>query len=129
MKKLLLFLCCVPMLMAATCEDNDDDLTCRNPSPGVRIFVRDAQTQEILTEGVVVAIEDANSDYSETLQPILEGDSYRYYGAYGRPGSYLLTVSKPGYVSYANPAAPIEVTSVDRCNVMLAGRTVLLQPL
>lgn len=128
MKKLLLFLCCMPFLMAATCEDNDDDLRCRNSSPGVRVLVRDGQTQESLADGVVVRISDINSDYEEVLQPVFQGDSYWFYGAHARPGSYVLNVTKPGYAPYENPS-PFEVTRVDRCNVVLVGRTVMLQPL
>ncbi len=128
MKKLLLFLCFAPLLIAATCEDDDDDLTCRNANAGVRIIVRDAQTQENLTD-LVVVISDTQSDYEETLQPVFEADTYRYYGAYGRPGSYALRVSKPGYQTYENNSTPLVVTPVDRCKVILAGRTVNLQPL
>ena len=114
--------------MAATCEDNDDDLTCRNANAGVRIIVRDAVTNENMADGVTVQIQDVNSDYSETLQPVFEADSYRFYGAYGRPGTYEVRASKPGYASYTSNSLLV-VTLIDRCSVTLAGRVINLQPL
>ena len=75
-------------------------------------------------DGVTVVATDGS--YSETLMNYPEnGDNY-FYGASERAGSYTITVTKEGYITYESPS-PIEVRA-DECHVIPEVRDVTLVP-
>ena len=59
---------------------------------GLGVDVTNAATTQPLCDATVIA---ADGSYSERLQ----GVSCRYFGAYERPGTYALAVSRPGFAS------------------------------
>jgi len=124
MKKLILLLCLLPFLMATQCEDDDNQnqVNCTQEArAGLNVTVHDALTNTVLTEGVtVVASEGA---YLATLELIPGSDVFS--GAWERQGSYVLTVSKPGYDTCISETI---VVTADVCHVIPQIVTVQLIP-
>ena len=113
MKKIILLLFCIPLLLASTCDDeNDEDIFCTTEFVyGLNVTVIDSQTQQLIVEGVTVTAQSGN--YQETLE-IFPGSEYVFYGAGERPGTYLITVTKSGYVTNT---ATVTVAA-DECHVI-----------
>ena len=124
MKKVLLLLCCLPFLMASTCEDSpEDDIFCTTEArAGLNVQVRLAGSSAFETTGVSVIATDGS--YTEPLT-FYQGSTI-FSGAYERQGTYIITVSKPGYVTYTS--LPITVTA-DECHVISQSLLVELQPI
>ena len=124
MKKVLLLLCCLPFLMASTCEDSpQDDIFCTTEArAGLNVQVRLAGSSAFETTGVSVIATDGS--YVEPLE-FYQGSTI-FSGAYERQGTYIITVSKPGYVTYTS--LPITVTA-DECHVISQSLLVELQPI
>jgi hypothetical protein len=59
---------------------------------GLGVDVTNGATTQPLCDAAVMA---TDGSYSERLQ----GGSCRYFGAYERPGTYALAVSRPGFAS------------------------------
>lgn len=126
MKKILLLLCCLPLLTATTCNDDDrsDGINCTlEARAALNVTVSLGDSSANVSEGITVVATDG--DFSETLQTFIEGDP-TFSGAYERTGNYILTVSKEGYQTYTSAA--IAVTK-DRCHVIPRIVHVTLQPL
>jgi len=124
MKKVLLLLCCLPFLMASTCEDSpQDDIFCTTEArAGLNVQVRLAGSSAFETTGVSVTATDGS--YVEPLE-FYQGSTI-FSGAYERQGTYIITVSKPGYVTHTS--LPITVTA-DECHVISQNLLVELQPI
>ena len=59
MKKLFLFMLCLPFLMASTCENEDDQIVCTLQFVyGLNVVVLDATSGQPLVEGVLVKAVD-----------------------------------------------------------------------
>lgn len=122
MKKLLLIIAIFPLL-ATQCNEDDNGIACTEEArAGLNITIKDAETNDYLSEGVSVVATDGS--YSETLQSFDSAEPI-FSGAYEREGNYTITVSKSGYVTYTSEV--ISVTS-DVCHVIPQQRTILLQP-
>lgn len=124
MKKVLLLCCFLPFLLSSTCEDSpQDDIFCTTEArAALNIQVRLVGSTTFETEGVSVTATEGS--YSEQLS-FFTGSSI-FSGAYERQGTYIITVSKLGYVSYTS--APITVTA-DECHVIAQSLLVELQPI
>lgn len=68
MKKLFLFLMCMPFLLATTCEEGDEVICTQEAKAGLNITVKDAVTQDLLSVGETVIVQDGL--YSETIEII-----------------------------------------------------------
>ena len=113
MKKIILLLFCMPLLLASTCEDDENQIVCTTDFVnGLNVTVVDSETQVPLVEGVTVTAVDG--DYNEVL-PLFPGLEYIFSGAGERVGSYIITVTKVGYITYTSQ--PIVVTR-DVCHVI-----------
>ena len=112
MKKIILLLFCMPLLLASTCNDDDNnDVFCTTEFVyGLNVTIIDSATQQPITEGVTVIAQDGN--YQETLE-VFPGSEYVFYGAGERAGTYLITASKSGYVT---STATVTVTA-NECHV------------
>ncbi|NUY81251.1 carboxypeptidase regulatory-like domain-containing protein [Flavobacterium sp. MAH-1] len=128
MRKLILILCFFPLLMAATCEDDDDVIEVDNCSEeavaGLNVKVKDAVTGEYLSDGVSVTAEDGS--YSELLELVPASDPATFAGAWERTGIYTITVQKSGYVTFISNA--FQVTE-NPCHVIPQNLTFELTPL
>lgn len=122
MKKLLLLFMFAPLLMASTCENDDDQIVCTQQFVyGLNVVVLDATTGNPLVDGVTV--EAVDGSYHEILYN-LSGLEYTFFGAGERIGSYTITVTKDGYQTYVS--SPIAVTA-NVCHVNPQSLTVNLQ--
>lgn len=122
MKKLYLFALCMPLLMASTCESDNNQIVCTQQFVyGLKIVVLDASTGNFLVEGVEVKAVDGA--YQETLA-LVPGLEYSFAGAGERVGTYIVTITKAGYQTYIS--SPIVVTR-DVCHVIPQSLTVNLQ--
>lgn len=122
MKKLLLVLFCVPLLLAATCEDDDDTVPCPIENVyGLYVEVVDAVTGENVP---IVHVSIVEGDYSNTLNLEPGSDPPVYRGALERPGTYQLTVTKQGYQTHT----AVVVLEQDRCGVVQQRLLVELSP-
>ncbi len=102
-----------PLLMATTCDSDDNQIVCtQEVKAGLAVTVSLGSYSSIVSEGVTVTANDG--DYSETLSVIDSADRM-FFGAWERPGTYILTVSKEGYQTYTS--APITVDA-DQCHVI-----------
>ncbi|WP_025743705.1 peptidase associated/transthyretin-like domain-containing protein [Aquimarina pacifica] len=104
---------------------NDEDKT-ENPilcteeaRPGIEVTVKDAEDDTLLIEEVQVVITEG--DYSESLENF--SGSALFLGAYERPGSYIVIVTKSGYNTFTSD--PI-VVGEDLCHVITESVEVLL---
>lgn len=73
-----------------------------------------------ISDGITVTATDGN--YSETLQ-FFDSQNPIFSGAYERPGTYIVTVTKPGRQTYVSQ--PIRV-SRDVCHVIPNNLSVVL---
>lgn len=124
MKKVLFFLCFAPLLMATMCEDDDDQEPCTTEAVyGLNVRVSNAVTGENLSTGVVATAVDG--EVLETLQLQPGSTPPTFVGAVERAGTYVITVSKTGFVTFVSD--PVQVTA-DRCHVNGQLVQVNLQP-
>jgi hypothetical protein len=80
---------------------------------GLTVQVRDSVTNQPLGSGSIVTARDGA--YSETLASYAAGDELIFYGAVERAGSYLVTVTHPGYQPWQH--ADVTVSS-GSCHVI-----------
>ncbi len=119
MKKIFLFVLCAPLLMASTCDNENDQIVCTTQFVyGLNVFVLDAESGQPLVEGVTVSAVDGN--YQENLE-LIPGLEYSFVGAGERTGTYTVTVIKEGYQTFSS--TPIVITS-DVCHVIPQSLTV-----
>ena len=122
MKKLLLLFMFAPLLMASTCENDDNQIFCTlEVVYGLNVVVLDATSGQPLVEGVEVKAVEGT--YLETLE-LTPGLEYSFKGAGERAGTYIVTVTKTGYQTYTS--SPIVVTR-NECHVITQSLTVNLQ--
>ncbi|MFT7351197.1 MAG: hypothetical protein ACI9XR_000934 [Flavobacterium sp.] len=122
MKKLFLILCCTPLLLATTCE-NDDFIYCTlEAKAGLNVTVINSQTNIPIVEDVSITAQDGS--YQETLE-YFPGGEFVFFGAYERIGTYIITVIKPGFQTFTSQT--ITVTK-DECHVIPEQLTVNLVP-
>jgi hypothetical protein len=107
-----------------SCQANDlDDVFCTTEvKAGLNVSVHLAESSSSIpiSDGVTVVATDGN--YSETLQ-FFDPQNPIFYGAYERPGTYTITVTKAGRQTYVSQ--PIVVTE-DICHVIPQTVMVLL---
>ncbi len=115
----LLFLLLLITLTA--CPQKDDDvINCTEVYVyGLNVTVTDANTNEIILEGITVLAED--DDVVEMLELGYES----YIGAGERVGNYTIVVSGDGYMSQT--VGPIEVLA-DECHVIPQNIEIVLVP-
>jgi hypothetical protein len=113
MKKVLLLCCCLPFLMASTCEDSPQDtIYCTTEArAGLNVQVRLNSSSTFETNGISVVATEGS--YVEPLE-FYQGSTV-FSGAYERQGTYFISVSKEGYIPYTS--APLTVTA-DECHVI-----------
>lgn len=124
MKKLFFLFVFTPLLLASTCSDDDDNqIVCtQEVKAGLHVSVSLGTMNSITFDGVTVVATDGN--YIETLSVVDNLDPV-FYGAWERPGTYVITVSKEGYQTYVSP--PITVNA-DVCHVIPVFHHVSLEP-
>lgn len=112
MKKIILLLA----FLSLSCSGDDDSpggTNCTEEArAGLMVLVKDAISGVELTEGVTVTATDGS--YVEELTNFPEF-SNEFTGAYERAGTYVLTVTKEGYVTHTSE--PI-VVGEDECHVI-----------
>lgn len=128
MRKLILILFCFPLLMAATCEDEDDTAVigdnCSDEAvAGLNVKVRDVSTGDYLSDGVQITAEDGT--YSEMLVLVPGSNPPTFAGAWERTGVYTMTVQKSGYVTAITNAYQV---NENVCHVIPENLTVDLTP-
>ncbi|WP_108869488.1 hypothetical protein [Aquimarina aquimarini] len=111
MKKIFLIL----LVISVSCTSDDtteDPILCTEEArPGLEIIIKDATSGAVLTEGIIVMATDGQ--YSETLENV-KGTNL-FIGAYERKGTYVISISKTGYISIVSD--PVIVTE-DICHVI-----------
>lgn len=120
MKKVFLLL----LILCGACNDDDkteDPILCTEEArPGLEITVKDTMDATFLVDGITVVATD--NEYKETLENV--SGTNIFVGAYERTGTYVVTVSKTGYVTITSD--PIIVTE-DICHVITESLEVLLE--
>ncbi|NMH25897.1 hypothetical protein [Flavobacterium solisilvae] len=113
MKKIILLLFCAPLLLATTCDDNDETIFCTTEAvAALNVTVRLGDSTTPTSDGVTVVATDGN--YSETLQ-VINTTNPTFIGAFERQGNYTITVSKEGYQTFTSGV--ISITR-DQCHVI-----------
>ena len=111
MKKILL-LCIVLMQWSCNSDDYGQQNCTEEFVYGLSVTVRDAITNEILTDDVSVIARDGN--YQEALMRI-EGEG-PFFGAGERPGNYTIEITVANYQSFISEVISVELTR-DECHV------------
>jgi hypothetical protein len=104
---------------------NSQDVFCTTEAKAglnIAVYLIESSSSIPISEGVTVVATDGN--YSETLQ-FYDPQNPIFSGAYERPGTYIITVTKPGRQTYISQ--PIQVMS-DICHVIPRNINVLLLP-
>lgn len=115
-----LFYLLLLITLTACQQKQDDTINCTEIFvSGINVQVRDVSTNNLITEGITVLIEDG--DYSEELASV----SGSFFGAGERPGNYTITVSGEGYITEV--VGPIEVLA-DECHVIPQSLEISLTP-
>lgn len=115
------------LLLVACHSDSDDEINCTDDVvPGIAITVIDDVTEEVISCGATVILQD--SDYEEEITDTSSScnASTQLLGAYEREGFYNITVRKDGYEYWY--AYDIEV-SADICHVQQVSIEARLTPL
>lgn len=113
MKKIILLLFCAPLLLATTCDDNDENINCTTEAvAALNVTVSLGESNTHTTDGVTVVATDG--DYTETLQ-VVDAANPVFIGAFERQGSYIVTVSKEGYQTYTSE---MTIITRDQCHVI-----------
>jgi hypothetical protein len=113
MKKILLILFCSPMLLATTCDDNDETIFCTTEAvAGLNVTVSLGESNTPTSEGITVVATDG--DYVETLE-VQDMPNPTFIGAFERQGNYIITVSKEGYQTYTSE---LTIITRDQCHVI-----------
>lgn len=113
MKKIILLLCFAPLLLASTCNDDDESIFCTTEAvAALNVTVRLGNSTTPTSDGVTVVATDGN--YSETLQ-VINTTNPIFIGAFERQGNYTITVSKEGYQTFTSGV--ISITR-DECHVI-----------
>ncbi len=113
MKKIILLLFCAPLLLATTCDDNDETIFCTTEAvAALNVTVRLGNSTTPTSEGITVVATDGN--YTETLQ-VINTTNPIFIGAFERQGNYTITVSKEGYQTFTSGV--ISITR-DQCHVI-----------
>lgn len=123
MKKILLFLSIIAVTVS--CNSSDDDSNPTNCTEefvyGLNVNVKDAVTNAVLREGVLVKAVDGT--YIETLETVESIPTF--VGAGERSGNYTVTVSKQGYQTFTSQVVSVKA---DECHVLTQTLAVALQP-
>lgn len=110
------------MLSILGCKKDDSIACTQEARAGLNVTVKDAETNNYLGLGTIVIANEG--DYSETLEYV-EGIIPSFAGAWEREGSYILTVSAEGYVSFVSETITV---AADECHVIPQQIEILLQP-
>lgn len=117
-----IFLCSLFVFLSCTSNKIDDINCTQEARAGLNITVKNAVTNQILGTGITVTAKDES--YTETLE-FFNGTNQMFSGAWEREGTYIITVSGVGYITFVSEA--ITVTS-DECHVIPQQLQVVLQP-
>ncbi len=105
------------------CKSSDDSIVCTLEFVyGINVIVKDASTQNSITENINVSITDGN--YQETL--LLVPNSDTFVGAGERAGNYTITITAVNYHDFTSDV--ITLTS-NECHVIPKALTFNLEPL
>lgn len=119
MKRLIILMAFLSF--ACSGDDNSDDVYCTTEAvAGLTVTVKDAQTNEFITEGITVTAQAGN--YTEELQNI--HTNTQFIGAFERADTYIITVEGEGYETFTSE--PVTVGS-DICHVITEEVAVILQ--
>ena len=95
----------LPLLAAAACQPNVLRNCIPAPSPAVNVTIVDAATGAYLAADATAVAADGS--FQETLEPgdhAPTGELASRQGAFGRAGTYTLTVTHPGYADWQGQA-------------------------
>ncbi|MDU8884780.1 hypothetical protein RXV94_01325 [Yeosuana sp. MJ-SS3] len=119
--KYVLFSLVLFLAMCNTNDDNDQVFCTEQFVYGLNVIVKDANTNNVITENIIVTIRDG--DYEESLMNIEGNDSF--FGAGERPGSYIIIVTSDNYQTYISETI---LVGSDECHVIPKSLEFFLQP-
>lgn len=102
---------CFALIFSCDSEDDGPILCTTEAVAGLNVQVKDAETNQILTEGVLVIAQE--DEYSEILMNIEQSSTF--IGAWERMGNYTIIVSKEGYQTFTSEVISVET---DVCHVI-----------
>lgn len=116
-----LFLCGLFIFLSCTSNKIDDINCTQEARAGLNITVKDAVSNQVLGNGITVTAKDGN--YMETLE-FYNANNPVFSGAYEREGTYIISVSGAGYVTFVSGAI---LVTADECHVIPQQLQVILQ--
>lgn len=117
-----LYICFIFLFLSCT-YNNPDEIQCTEEArAGLNVTVKNAVTNQILGTGITVKATDGN--YTETLE-FFDANNPVFSGAWERKGTYIITVSGVGYITFVSGAITV---AADECHVIPQQLQVILQP-
>jgi hypothetical protein len=121
MMKIMIF--CSFLLFLSCTFNNTDEIQCTEEArAGLNITVKNAVTNQVLGNGIIVTAKDGN--YTETLG-FFDANNPVFSGAWERAGTYIVTVSGVGYITFVSGAITV---AADECHVIPQQLQIVLQP-
>lgn len=108
-------------ILLTQCNDDNQIICTEQFVYGLNVTVKDAITNSILTEGVVVIARDGT--YEEELMNIESFNTF--IGAGERSGNYTLEVTSANYETFTSEVIQV---GADECHVIGENVEILLQP-
>lgn len=108
-------------ILLTQCKDDVQIMCTEQFVYGLNVTVKDAISNSIITEGIVVIARDGT--YEEELMNI---DSFdMFIGAGERPGNYTIEVTSLNYESFTSEVIQV---GADECHVIGESVEIILQP-
>lgn len=110
------------LFLSCTFNSTDEIQCTEEARAGLNITVKNAVTNQVLGNGITVTAKDGN--YMETLA-FFDANNPVFSGAWERAGTYIVTVSGVGYITFISGAIKV---AADECHVIPQQLQVVLQP-
>jgi hypothetical protein len=117
-----LYVCSIFLFLSCTFNNTDEIQYTEEARAGLNITVKNAVTNQVLGNGITVTAKDGN--YMETLA-FFDANNPVFSGAWERAGTYIVTVSGVGYITFVSGAITV---ARDECHVIPQQLQVVLQP-
>ena len=117
-----LYVCSIFLFLSCTFNNTDEIQCTEEARAGLNITVKNAVTNQVLGNGITVTAKDGN--YMETLA-FFDANNPVFSGAWERAGTYIVTVSGVGYITFVSGAITV---AADECHVIPQQLQVVLQP-
>jgi len=121
MKNFFIFLLSVSLLSCNS--DDNSSIVSDGPNPALRLYVKNSQTNQFITEDIMVTVTD--DGFTETLNIFPDST---FQGPLGRPGNYTINIDSEMYMDIDLSDFIIEVVTDENGQVITKQVMTILTP-